>query len=68
VTHAHDSLSVGIPVIERAINHISGTFGGIVGVYNRAPLLKERRTAFDDWDDFITQAAGLGPNRLEIVA
>jgi integrase len=61
VTHAHDHLGVDIPVIERAINHISGTFGGIVGVYNRAPLLKERRAAFDDWDRLLIQAAGLGP-------
>ncbi|MXQ14198.1 hypothetical protein [Microvirga makkahensis] len=36
VTHAHDQLGVEIPVIERATNHISGAFGGIVGIYNRA--------------------------------
>jgi integrase len=57
VTHAHDQLGVDIPVIERAINHISGTFGGVVGVYNRAPLLKERRAAFDAWESLILQAA-----------
>ncbi|WP_165820280.1 site-specific integrase [Microvirga sp. KLBC 81] len=67
VTHAHDQLGVDIPVIERAINHISGTFGGIVGVYNRAPLLKERRAAFDAWDRFLTHAAGLGPSEIETV-
>jgi integrase len=67
VTHAHDQLAVDIPVVERAINHISGTFGGIVGVYNRAPLLKERRAAFDAWDSFIAQAAGLRPKLVERV-
>jgi integrase len=65
VTHAHDQLGVDIPVIERAINHISGTFGGIVGVYNRAPLLKERRAAFDAWDRLLMHAAGLGSSRIE---
>jgi integrase len=59
VTHAHDHLRIDIPVIERAINHISGTFGGVVGVYNRAPLLKERRAAFEAWDRFILRAAGI---------
>jgi integrase len=57
VTHAHDQLRVDIAVVERAINHVSGTFGGVVGVYNRAPLLKERRAAFDDWDTLIHQVA-----------
>jgi integrase len=65
VTHAHDQLGVDIPVIERAINHISGTFGGIVGVYNRAPLLKERRAAFDAWDRLLTHAAGLGSSGIK---
>jgi integrase len=59
VTHAHDHLGISIPVIERAINHISGTFGGVVGVYNRAPLLKERRAAFYAWEAFVLDAAGL---------
>jgi integrase len=59
VTHAHDQLDVDIPVIERAINHISGTFGGIVGVYNRAPLMKERCAAFNAWDLYVLDAAGL---------
>jgi integrase len=57
VTHAHDHLGISIPVIERAINHVSGTFGGVVGVYNRASLLKERRAAFEVWEGFILDAA-----------
>jgi integrase len=57
VTHAHDQLRVEIPVIERAINHISGTFGGVVGVYNRASLLKERRAAFHAWEAILHESA-----------
>jgi integrase len=57
VTHAHDQLGVDIPVIERAINHVSGTFGGIVGVYNRASLLKERRAAFHAWEAILHGSA-----------
>ena len=62
MTHAHDHLRIDIPVIERAINHISGTFGGVVGVYNRAPLAKERRAAFAAWEAFVLDAAGLQSN------
>jgi hypothetical protein len=59
VTHAHDQLGIGLTVLERAINHVSGSFGGVVGVYNRAMLLKERRAAFEAWEAFVLEAAGL---------
>lgn len=59
VTHAHDHLGIGITVIERAINHVSGSFGGVVGIYNRATLMKERRAAFNLWETFVLEVAGL---------
>ncbi|KQP24566.1 hypothetical protein ASF27_10730 [Methylobacterium sp. Leaf102] len=59
VTHAHGELGVPVPVLERAINHISGSFGGVVGIYNRAPLWKERVAAFEAWEGLVLAAAGL---------
>ena len=59
VTHAHGELGVPLPVLERAINHVSGSFGGVVGIYNRAPLLKERIAAFGEWEAYVLAAAGL---------
>jgi hypothetical protein len=31
------------------VNHVSGTRGGIAGVYNRSELLPERRAALERW-------------------
>jgi integrase len=42
-------LGVRVDVIERAINHVSGTRGGVAGVYNRSELLPERREALERW-------------------
>ena len=49
---------LGVPphVIEAAVNHISGTKGGIAGVYNRAQHLPERRRALDDWAKHVLAA------------
>jgi integrase len=42
-------LGIRPDVIERAVNHVSGTRGGIAGVYNRSELLPERRAALERW-------------------
>lgn len=42
-------------VIERILNHVSGTFAGVSGVYNRHPYLDEMRTALQAWADWIEQ-------------
>jgi integrase len=46
-------LGISLPVIERCINHKSGSFRGIVGVYQRHDFAKERRQAFEAWASFI---------------
>jgi integrase len=42
-------LSVDLHVIERCLNHVSGSFGGIVGVYQRHKFEDEMGRAFDLW-------------------
>jgi integrase len=42
-------LGIRPDIIERAVNHVSGTRGGIAGVYNRSELLPERRAALERW-------------------
>lgn len=42
-------LGVGLPVIEKILNHRSGSFAGIVGVYQRHDFADEKRTALDVW-------------------
>lgn len=41
---------VALPVIERLLNHVSGSFGGIVGVYQRYDFMPEMRGAIEKWE------------------
>jgi integrase len=42
-------LGVNLPVIERCLNHVSGSFGGIVSIYQKHSFADEMRAAFDAW-------------------
>jgi integrase len=47
-------LGVNLPVIEKVLNHASGSFAGIVGVYQRHDFAEEKRIALEKWDGFVT--------------
>ena len=36
-------------VVEKVLNHISGTFSGVAGTYNRFSYDDEKRRALDAW-------------------
>jgi integrase len=42
-------IGVSIPVIEKVLNHQSGIFAGIVGVYQRHDFADEKRDALEKW-------------------
>jgi hypothetical protein len=42
-------LGINLPVIEKVLNHSSGSFGGIVGVYQRHDFADEKRRALERW-------------------
>ena len=42
-------IGVQLPVIEKVLNHTSGSFGGIVGVYQRHDFAVEKREALSKW-------------------
>jgi integrase len=42
-------LGVNLPVIEKLLNHVSGSFAGIVGVYQRHSFADEKRAAMQVW-------------------
>jgi integrase len=46
-------LGIQIPVIEKVLNHTSGTFRGIVGVYQRHGYSNEKRKALEVWAAFV---------------
>ena len=46
-------LGVGITVIEKILNHVSGSLAGIVAVYQRHEYAKEKREALQQWADHV---------------
>jgi integrase len=42
-------LGIGVPVIEKVLNHVSGSFRGVAGVYQRYHFETEKRAALDAW-------------------
>jgi integrase len=43
------SLGVQLPVIEKVLNHQSGSFRGVCGIYQRHSYATEKRAALDLW-------------------
>jgi integrase len=46
-------LGINLPVIEKVLNHVSGSFAGIVGVYQRHEFADEKRQALQQWADYV---------------
>ena len=61
-------LGVALPIIERALNHTSGSFAGIVGTYQKHSYSEEKRHALDAWGAFVERlTSGQGENVVEMV-
>src|SRR5262249_56290381 len=50
-------LGVNLPIIEQVLNHSSGSFGGIVGVYQRHDYADEKRHALERWGAYVADLA-----------
>ena len=48
-------LGVRVEVIERTLNHISGVYRGVAGIYQTDPMLDDVRTALQLWADHVTR-------------
>jgi integrase len=57
-------LGVSVPVIEKALNHTSGTFRGIVGVYQTHDYADEVRVALQRWADRVDELVGGKPAKV----
>ena len=52
-------LGIQLPVIERCLNHVSGSFGGIVGIYQRHTFADEKKAAFEAWSLHVESLVGI---------
>jgi integrase len=48
-------LVINLPVIEKVLNHASGSFAGIVGVYQKHEFSDEKRKALEAWGFHVTE-------------
>lgn len=42
-------LGINLSVVEKVLNHISGSFGGVTGIYQRHKFANEKRVALEMW-------------------
>jgi integrase len=55
------ALGINLPVIERCLNHVSGSFAGIVGVYQKHNFSDEMRAAMERWGRQVDTSVNGGP-------
>jgi integrase len=46
-------LGVSLVVIEKVLNHVSGSLAGVVGIYQRHEFAEEKRAALEKWADHV---------------
>ena len=59
-------LGVSLPVIEKILYHVSGSFSGIVAVYQRHDFADEKRKALEAWANHV--AAVVADNPAKVVS
>jgi len=52
------AIGVSLPVVERCLNHVSESFGGLRGVYQRHEFSAEMANAFTRWDAHLQSLVG----------
>lgn len=57
-------LKVRLEVIEAALGHLSGSFRGIVGTYQRHDFADEKRIALEKWADHVTRLVSGKPAKV----
>jgi integrase len=57
-------LGVQVPVIEKALNHVSGVFRGLVRTYQVHGYADEIRIALQRWADRVEEIVGGGPAKI----
>jgi integrase len=54
VATIHQRLGTPVHVVEKLLNHVSGSFAGIVGVYQRHSYMDEMRDAVEKYERWLT--------------
>ena len=57
-------LNINLHVIEKVLNHSSGSFAGIVGVYQKHTFAEEKRKALETWGAFVSDLVSGKPDKV----
>ena len=57
-------LGISLPVVEKILNHTSGSFAGVVGVYQRHDFADEKFAALEAWAAFLDRLAHGGDDNV----
>ncbi|MBX3571077.1 MAG: integrase arm-type DNA-binding domain-containing protein [Mesorhizobium sp.] len=57
-------LDINLPVVEKILNHTSGSFAGIVGVYQRHDFNDQKRRALNAWADYLIALTSEVPDNV----
>jgi len=60
-------LGVGLPVIEKVLNHVSGSFAGVVGIYQRHDFTGEKRAALEKWAAHVESIVSDKPAKANVL-
>jgi integrase len=61
VTKMAGKLKIAPHIVDKILNHTSGTIRGVAAVYNREQYIDERRMALSDWWDWLDNLIGTAP-------
>jgi integrase len=57
-------LNIAPHVVDRILNHVSGTIRGVAAVYNRHAYLEERKAALEAWGRYVENLVGPAPTNV----
>jgi integrase len=58
------ALNIAPHVVDRILNHVSGTIRGVAAVYNRHAYLEERKAALEAWSRYVERLVTPGPENV----
>jgi integrase len=57
-THATEALGCSPVVVDKILNHVSGSVKGVAAIYQRGEYLEERKEALEKWEAFVLDCIG----------
>jgi integrase len=67
VTKMAEDLKIAPHIVDKILNHASGTIRGVAAIYNRAQYLEERRAALEAWSNWIVALTTPAKKKSNIV-